>query len=97
MFAQLWDWLWASPHPLKMYPEEVKSIRQSYERTIRLRLPDPQEGEASAARTCFFLKKFNGTRELYEADTETGEIRRLAFLAYWRGESEHYDLEIIPR
>ena len=97
LLRKLWDALWTSPNPLKMHPDEAKSVRQYYERTQRQRPPDPNEGEVSKARTCFFLKKFTGEREQYYVDTEAGEIHKLAFTANYEDHSEHFDLEIPPR
>jgi hypothetical protein len=97
-----WKLLWEKENPLKMYPDEARQVRAYYERTTRthgwgaFQKPNPLEGEASEARSCFFLCKYTGTRELYDVDTEEGTIRRLAFLAYWQGKPQHYDLEITP-
>jgi hypothetical protein len=99
-----WKLLWANENPLKLYPEEARGIRLYYERTTRthgwgaFQQPHPLEGETSEARSCFFLRKFTGTRELYAVDTEAQTIIPLAFLAFWQGEPQHYDLEIgIPK
>jgi hypothetical protein len=89
---------------MALYPDEADQILSYQARRDRLLMPHPLEGEASPARTCFFLKEFgvgvygtNGEREIYAVDTEAGTIIRLAFLAYWKGLPEHYDLDIRPK
>lgn len=91
---EAWRAFWAPPDPLKMYPEEARQVRLYWERGQRLRTPPMFLGEASEARKMFLLKKFSGKRELFYVDTETKEVTPLAFLAFWKGEPEHYDLEI---
>ena len=89
---------------MALYPDEADQILRYQARRDRLLPPHPLEGEASPARTCFFLKEFgtgaygtNGEREIYSVDTEAGTIIRLAFFAYWKGYPEHYDLDIQPK
>lgn len=101
LVSKVWSWLTESPNPMKMYPEEAAEILRYQARRDRLRMPHPLEGEAEHARSCFFLRQFgegvygtHGEQEFYSINTETGEVTRLAFLAYWRGTPEHYDLEI---
>jgi hypothetical protein len=103
---RLWDLIgsFGTRPMMALYPDEADEILRYQARRDRLRPPHPLEGETSPARTCFFLKEFgvgaygtNGERELYSIDTEAQTIIRLAFLAYWRGCPEHYDLDIQPK
>jgi hypothetical protein len=100
-----WDWLFTSPNPMVMYPEDAAEVLRYQARRDRLRLPNPMEGQAEAARTCFFLRQFgepedegqystHGIQEFWSIDTEKKEITRLAFFAKWEGHEIHFDLEI---
>ena len=95
LLKQLWKLL-EKRDEMALYPEEAAEIFRYQARRDRLLLPHPCEGEASHARTCFFLKKYEGKREIFWVDTEAGEIRRLAFFAKWQGYPEHFDLDIRP-
>jgi hypothetical protein len=90
-----WDWLsYPHPDPLKMYPEEAAEVLRYQARRDRTRMPHPLEGEASPARSCFFLRKYTDKQEFWSIDTDAQEITRLAFFAKWEGQDLHYDLEI---
>ena len=92
--SKAWDWLFAPPNPLKMYPEEAAEVLRYQARRDRARMPNPLEGEASPAHSCFFLRKYTDKQEFWSIDTETQQITRLAFFAKWEGEDKHFDLEI---
>lgn len=95
LMNSVWTWLTVShPNPMKMYPEEAAEVLRYQARRDRTRMPEATLGEASPARSCFFLRKYTGTQEFWNVDTETQQIVRLAFFAKWEGEDKHYDLEI---
>ena len=94
VMSKAWDWLFAPPNPLKMYPEEAAEILRYQARRDRTRMPNPLEGEAGPARPCFFLRKYTDKQEFWSIDTDTQEIVRLAFFAKWEGHDLHFDLEI---
>jgi hypothetical protein len=81
--------------PMEMYPGEIDGTLEYQERLSRLRLPNPCEGEAAAARSCFLLRYYSGKREIFFADTSTQELTPLSFFASYKGQPEYYlDLEI---
>lgn len=95
LMSKVWDLLWQPAHsPMKMYPEEAAEVLRYQARRDRGRMPHPLEGEASPARSCFFLRKYTDKQEFWSIDTDMQEITRLAFFAKWEGQDLHYDLEI---
>jgi hypothetical protein len=81
--------------PMEMYPGEIDGTLEYQRRLGRLRTPDPFEGEATEARSCFLLRYYSGKRECFFADTDTQELIPLSFFASYRGQPEHHpDLEI---
>ena len=94
--SDLWEWLWGGPYPqpIKLYPEEAAEMLRYQARRDRARMPNPIEGEASPARSCFFLRKYTDKQEFWSVDTDGQKIVRLAFFAKWEGQDCHFDLEI---
>jgi hypothetical protein len=93
LLTQVWGWMY--PSPMVMYPDEAVSSLQYAHRLERLYTPNPLEGEATHARSCFLLRYYSGKREIFWADTGTQELIPLSFLAFYGGQREYYpDLEI---
>ena len=86
---KLWDFLEGRP-PMAMYPEEAVDTLRYHERLARMRTPNPCEGEASEARSCFLLRYYAGKREIFWADTGTQTLTPLVFLATYKGRRESY-------
>jgi hypothetical protein len=81
--------------PMEMYPGEIDGTLEYQKRLDRLRTPNPFEGEAAQARSCFLLRYYSGKREIFYADTDTQELTPLSFFASFNGQFEYYpDLEI---
>lgn len=87
-FQQTWDWMY--PSPMAMNRAEAASSLEYRERLGHLMEPDPCEGEAGKARSCFLLRTFAGKREIFWVDTETQEVVPLSFLVSYEGQPGHY-------
>ena len=96
VLKRFWALMGGGPRSLAMYPEDAAAVLRYQARRERLFPPHPLEGEAGKANVCFLVRTFAGRREIFWVDTETREVSRLVFRAFYRGYPEHYDMDIKP-